>query len=331
MNAVDLTLTAESPIAEVWFLDVGQGDCTIIIDPITNSALLIDCPAGRAEQIVEFTRSRGISIHTVIATHWDVDHYGGIARVASASTPSRIIYNHDTLFSDDKKSGFKIRTTLLQFLDFDRSQTRLDGAIEGARGMLGAISWCMLAPDQRELTEAYARKKRNLASAIVLVQIGATRILIGGDAVGSTWERLIHDGVRIDADILRWPHHGADLHGDRDGEIRKDVLETVAPEHLIISTGASNRYGHPSATIVASAAVHSKVMCTQVTPGCFGYVTRESRNSGTAQSALAGLRSTQCAGSVQALVMPSTVVISTHPADQQMRINQWPSPLCKEV
>jgi competence protein ComEC len=331
VNAIDHTLGKESPIAEVWFLDVGQGDCTIIIDPLSKSAILIDCPAGRAEQVVEFTRSRGVGIHTVIVTHWDADHYGGIARVASASAPSRIVYNHDTLFSEDKKSGFKIRTTLLKFLEFSPSQTRLDSAEEGACGTLGAIQWRMLAPEHRELTEAYARKQRNVASAVVLIEVGATRILVGGDAVGATWERLIRDGVRIDADILRWPHHGADLHGDRDGAIRKEVLETVAPEHLIVSVGASNRYGHPSATTIASATINSRVMCTQVTPGCFGHVSRENRNSGIGQSALAGLGSTQCAGSVQALVMPSKVLLSTHPGGHQRRIDQWPNPLCKAV
>ncbi|MFJ5048030.1 ComEC/Rec2 family competence protein [Streptomyces sp. NPDC088719] len=317
--------------AEIWFLDVGQGDCTLVIDSESRNAILIDCPSGRADQVLNFARQESISIHTAIVTHWDMDHYGGIARVTAAMPPVRVVYNHDTLFPEGGKPNHGIRTTLLQFLNLDRSRTRLDGAEEGAEGVIGKVHWKMLAPDHRELTEAYARRQRNVASAVVAIEVENTRVLIGGDAVGATWSRLIADGVSLQAHMFRWPHHGADLHGDTGGAVRDQVLQAVQPERLIISAGATNRYGHPSAGTIRAASSVAKVMCTQVTAGCFGFTDRAQRISTQAQQEMRSLTSHYCAGSVHAVVTTSGFTLAAQCGNHQERIDQWPVPLCKTV
>lgn len=331
VNVAAQSGNADPTAAEIWFLDVGQGDCTLVIDSESRNAILIDCPAGRADQVLEFANQESISIHTAIVTHWDLDHYGGIARVAAAMPPMRVVYNHDTLFPDGSRPSHGIRTTLLQFLNLDRSRTRLDSACEGAEGIIGKVRWTMLAPDHRELTEAYARRQRNVASAVVALEIETTRVLIGGDAVGATWDRLVTDGVSLQAQILRWPHHGADLHGDPGGTIRDQVLQAVRPERLIISAGATNRYGHPSANTIRAASSVAGVMCTQVTAGCFGFTDRSQRISTQAQQEMSSISPRYCAGSIQAIVTSSGFTMAPQCGDHQTRVDQWPVPLCKTV
>jgi hypothetical protein len=80
---------------------------------------------------------------------------------------------------------------------------------------------------------------------------------------------LLNDGLG-EADLVRWPHHGADLHGDNDGAIASKLLATARPRFVIISVGTRNRYGHPSTRVVETARQASVVVCTGRTQQCSG-------------------------------------------------------------
>src|SRR5689334_17470899 len=67
----------------VTFVDVGQGDSTLIHLPGTinsgQSAILIDCPAGRSRTILDMLQKHHINrIELIIVTHSDDDHCGGL-------------------------------------------------------------------------------------------------------------------------------------------------------------------------------------------------------------------------------------------------------------
>src|SRR5689334_338722 len=125
----DRTQTPDGQLlADVWFLNVGQGDCTFAIDHRTRSAILIDCPSGSVKALVGVAQRENAVLDTAIVTHWDLDHYGGIARAAAALSARQVLYNHDTFFPDAESPPFAIRSTLLQFLDLRQGQTVLDSA-----------------------------------------------------------------------------------------------------------------------------------------------------------------------------------------------------------
>lgn len=251
--------------ARIIFADVGQGDCTILIDPQSRRAMVVDCPTKNVDKVHQYLLAEGLVLSTLVVTHWDRDHYGGVARLAKAHLPSAVHYNNDTLLPDGGRGTKGIRSTLKAFLDLPwQSLKRAD---DTQSGQLGEMQWRLLAPQHAELTAAMATGQRNVASCVVDVRAEDTRILIGGDAVSSTWERLLEDGLGK-ADILRWPHHGAELHGDVDNGTASRLIADTCPSRIVVSVGHPNSYGHPAESVVRLARAGSQLACTQHTPHC---------------------------------------------------------------
>ena len=318
----------DRPTVQVWFVDVGQGDCTVILDESTKNALVVDCPSKHVDRVREILEREQGTLHTCVVTHWDADHYAGVARLAVTLPVSRVMYNHDTLFESDDSPPYAIRGALKEFLDIPRAPEVLAPAEAGTGGEFGQVSWRLLAPNHHEMTMAYVARRRNTASAVLDVSIPSVRILIGGDAVGQTWLRLMAD-YSLKADVLRWPHHGADLAGDPKGEIRDAVMASVVPRYVIISAGSINSHGHPSSKVVHHAASDSIIMCTQVTAGCFGYLVRGDRQTRPARDLIDALDTTYCAGTVRLECFADSYAVFPSTADHRERIEQWTQPMCQ--
>ena len=66
------------PELSAIFLDVGQGDSTIVSLP-DGGGVLVDCPAGSAPIVVDHLESAQItSLELVVISHSDLDHAGGV-------------------------------------------------------------------------------------------------------------------------------------------------------------------------------------------------------------------------------------------------------------
>lgn len=317
-----------APLARVWFINVGAGDCTLAMDVATRRAVLVDCPTRYVKDVERLLSREGVTLDTVIVTHWDLDHYGGASRLAVGLPVRRILYNHDTLFPDGNAPQGLIPTALKNFLNVSEPNKILGPAAVGETGGFGSVSWNILAPTHSELTQAYVARRRNIASAVVDLRIHGFRVLIGGDAVGATWRRLL-DEVDLNADILRWPHHGADLAGDSNGDIRDRILSAVSPSYVVISTGTNNPHGHPSAIVVSRSASQSSILCTQVTAACFGFASREERETSAARSAIATLTATHCADTVYVEFGSNGYTVDPSSSVHRTRVQSWPHPLCQ--
>jgi competence protein ComEC len=308
-------------------MDVGNGDCTVVIDEATHSALVVDCPSGRVGQVKKLLQDNDAVLDTCIVTHWDVDHYGGVARLAVSTSVSKVFYNHDTLFADSSSPPYAVRGALKEFLNIADPAKTLRPALAGSEGDVGCVSWRLLAPAYHEVTSAYVAGRRNVASAVVVIAVRTLRIVIGGDAVAATWSRLLSED--IGADILRWPHHGADLDGDRSGSVARLLMEAVSPDYVVVSTGMRNTYGHPSTGIVEYVSGRAHVMCTQVTPGCFGFLSKVDRNSAAARDELTAVTSSGCAGTVEVKCFEDRYRILPSVEEHRLRVSLWPRPLCR--
>jgi competence protein ComEC len=305
-----------------------------VTDKNSGVGVLVDCPSAQDAvfAVLDQIAASRVKLSAVIVSHWDLDHYGGIARVATEVKPDIIYYNHDTLFEDGQRGKF-IRTTLKQFLDLHSTGSELHHIRAGDAFTTGGISVEFLAPTHAEVTAAYVAHHRNVASCVVSLRIGAMKVLIGGDAVGSTWRRLLNDGADVGADILRWPHHGAELHGDnQEGSLTTEVIARVNPSQLFVSAGSTNRYGHPAASVIKAATVGGcRVMCTQVTPGCFGDEDREARLESLNAGWAPGRKATPCAGTIRATEGEHAVVLIPEPGTHDNTVDSWPSPMCRSI
>ena len=72
-----------NPFFQVYTLNIGQGDCSVIVEPFYKSVVMIDCGQSLYRDNVEriimpFLENKNIhTIDTLILTHDDFDHSGG--------------------------------------------------------------------------------------------------------------------------------------------------------------------------------------------------------------------------------------------------------------
>jgi competence protein ComEC len=103
-----------------------------------------------------------------------------------------------------------------------------------------------LAPDS---AWAASLADANDASTVALIEYGDVRFLLTGDAEqGEEAWMLQRYAGGLRADVLKVGHHGSATSSS------PDFLDAVQPRVALISVGAANTYGHPSAEVVRSLA-----------------------------------------------------------------------------
>ncbi|MFN2601983.1 MAG: DNA internalization-related competence protein ComEC/Rec2 [Gemmatimonadaceae bacterium] len=225
---------------ELHVLDVGQGDA-ILLRTNKGHWILVDAgriwetgDAGRST-IIPYVLRRGGSLETFILSHAHADHVGGAASVFHALHPKTF---WDAAFAQ----GSRVYDNSLRVARDEKVEWRRvhpGDAIE-----LDGVGIDFLAPDSvwtASLTDP------NLASTIALVRYGSVRFLLVGDAEAPEENWLLeHARSELHADVLKVGHHGSSTSST------DEFLAAVHPAAAIISVGADNPYGHPSADVLAS-------------------------------------------------------------------------------
>lgn len=86
-----------NPFFNVYVIDIGQGDCTLITEPFNQSAVMIDCGGNLYRDNVKdivypVLQDLGISkLDALIVTHDDFDHSGGVDELSNLIEINSII------------------------------------------------------------------------------------------------------------------------------------------------------------------------------------------------------------------------------------------------
>ena len=224
---------------EMHVLDVGQGDA-VLIRTDRGRWLIFDAgriwktgDAGRST-IIPYVKSRGGDVHAFVLSHAHADHVGGAASVLAGLDPE--------LFWDSAfPQGSAVYDATLRIA--------LDAGIEWRRVRAGdmltvdGVLVRFLAPDSAWTATL---DDPNEASTVARVEYGSSSFLLTGDAEDAEEAWLLrHARGDLAADVLKVAHHGsATSSSDR-------FLEAVNPALAVISVGADNLYGHPSADVLA--------------------------------------------------------------------------------
>ena len=222
-NSVPEKAAADGSAMQVTFLDVGQGDCELIVLP-DGKTILIDAGESKsADDIISFLEGQGISrLDYVIATHPHADHIGGMQEVIEAFDVGEIYLprvEHDT----------KTYENLL--LAVQEKGLRVHTAKDGVSLMEeGGVSAQFVAP----CADRY--KDLNNYSAVLRLTYGDVSFLFMGDAEQESEEQIT---AEVSADIIKLGHHGSSTSSSQ------AFLEAVSPAVAVISCGEGNSYGHP--------------------------------------------------------------------------------------
>lgn len=219
----------------IYFLDVGQGDCTYAELP-NGENLLIDAGNDNDGRFInEFLFRLGVKqIDNLVLTHPHEDHLGGMDEVLEAFSVRKIyeprIFEGDipqTLCYNNYIRAAKNEGCPVQ--ELYAGYTLIDD---------GALSLYCLSPIPRN------RAVLNEYSAVLCLEFGQCRFLFMADAEKTNEREMLAAGVVKDCDVIKIGHHGSATSSC------KAFLETVNPRRAVISVADYNDYGHPSAEVL---------------------------------------------------------------------------------
>lgn len=231
----------------VTFLDVGQGDATLIEMP-AGPTVVVDggrrTPVDHGLRVIEpALRARGIdALDLVVATHADADHIGGLIHLLRRF-PVRAVAEGDPRGAT---------ATLAEFRDtVAASGARHLWLARGARVSDGMATITILNPDP---DPARRPADTNNNSLVLALDWREAEILIMGDAEMPAERAILAAAPGLRCDVLRTGHHGS-----RRGT-GAEFLAAVRPAAAILSVGRHNPYGHPHPDVLrrlADAHVHT--------------------------------------------------------------------------
>jgi hydroxyacylglutathione hydrolase len=85
---------AEKLIHEVIPVGLLQCNCSILGDPATHEAIVVD-PGDESERILEILHKHGLKVRAIVSTHTHIDHVGGLASLHKATGAPVLIHEGD--------------------------------------------------------------------------------------------------------------------------------------------------------------------------------------------------------------------------------------------
>lgn len=213
---------------QVHYIDVGQGDCSLVV--CDGETLLIDAGEnGHETEVINYLHSLGIEkLDYIIATHQHSDHIGGLPEVIEEFGMDNIIMPRLTEEQTPTNKTYK------RFLEaVQNSDAKVIASKVGASYTLGSATFDIFGPVTDDAEDI------NNMSVITKVTYGENAFLFTGDAETEEEKEVVETGADLDCDVLNVGHHGSYTSSC------KDFLNAATPEICVISCGADNDYGHP--------------------------------------------------------------------------------------
>lgn len=208
-----INLKSITPYHKITFIDVGQGDSTLIELAYNKGNVLID-----AYNSLDYLKSSGISkIDYLVLTHSDNDHIRDALDIIKFYNIKNILYSiYDDGFSEFEGVGIKFNN------DF----------------YIGNVKFDVLAPINSYLDA-------NSNSIVIKLVLNNFSFLFTGDMTVKEEKDIIKQNKYIlDSDVLKVGHHGSKT------STSDEFLNYVSPNYSIVSVAKNNFYGLPDDSII---------------------------------------------------------------------------------
>ena len=223
----------------VYYLDVGQGDCEVIISPKHKDVVMIDTGGKTAyqkepwqektkeykdsEQLITFLKSFGITkITKLIITHGDYDHMGEAVNLVNDFKVEQVVFNCG--------SYNNLEINLMNLLD--KKKIKYYSCIQN----LNSNKLYFLK------TKEYDNENDN--RNVIYAKLNNYKFLFMGDAGIAREKDILNSYDLSDINVLKVGHHGSKTSSG------KEFINEISPEYSIISVGKNNRYGHPNKEVL---------------------------------------------------------------------------------
>ena len=225
------TIMSEDALCRIYFLDVGQGDCTLI--RTREGDILIDAgPESAQDALCLRLKQLGVKeIALAVFTHPDEDHVGG---------------------ADGVLTQIPVREVWLPVREMDNpSAARMEKAIEDG----GITRKNVRAGEVLKVGDAVvatlapfgdATNDPNDNSIVVRVTCGDIGMLFMGDASAKVEQKLVQTfgKAHLSAQLYKVGHHGSSTSNT------EVFLDVVKPTYAVVCSSIDNSYGHPHGVVL---------------------------------------------------------------------------------
>lgn len=221
--------TAES--LNVTFLDVGQGDSSVI-STSNGFDILIDAgPVSAGPSVLAFLTNHDIdSVEVIVISHNHEDHLGGLVEVLqSAIRVDTIYYNGNTCTT---------QTCLNVWEEMSIRGITPIAVQNGDTFAWDTISAQIINPQTSHTGD------ENEDSVVMDFTFFDVGVLYTGDIGFSTESNLLNQGLLHSTDILKVAHHGSAY------STSTAFLSAISPTFSVVSVGANNTYDHPNSETI---------------------------------------------------------------------------------
>ena len=223
---------------KIHFIDVGQGDCSLIITN-TNKTILID--GGGSETgnydvgknvLLPYLLDRKIKhIDYMFFSHLDSDHALGLFTVIENMKVNNIVISVQGKETENYKY-------LLELVS--KKKINLIYVYSGNKLNIGDVKVTILHPQKQLIIN----NTINNNSIVCKLEYKSFSMLFTGDIENEAEELIQSKNVNLNADILKVAHHGSKTSSSQ------EFLNLVKPKIALIGVGEKNKFGHPNAEIL---------------------------------------------------------------------------------
>ncbi len=221
-------------LLHVYFLDVGQGDATLIVGPSGHSVLIDGGrdPRQTINSIDRLLPDGGVVIDVGVLTHPDADHANGVLELARRGRFGTLLVAHAIDDAGQRK------------LDaFRATGATVGAAVSGTVIDLGdGVVLDILYPPDPPVSGTGADVNNNSVAAMLSWREAS--VLFTGDLHVEGEGILLSLAGEVDADVLQVGHHGSATSSSA------AFLDAVSPMAAVISVGEDNPFGHPAEEVV---------------------------------------------------------------------------------
>ncbi|KXL53029.1 ComEC family competence protein [Anaerotignum neopropionicum] len=222
----------------VAFLDVGQGDSTVI-STYNGRAVVVDGGGWYGTNLGKNTGVKVVKpyleylgikeIDGIFLTHFDADHMLGVIELCE-NVPVKALYISEYPYADSQNWQ-----TLKEVLEKRDIMLYTVKERDAASWESGERIECLYPPEGVR----FVGDDDNHGSLVLKYEYGGTKVLLMGDAATEDERIMLYKELDVSAEILKLGHHGSKYSSSE--VFLSEVLPTVA----IISCGEDNFYGHP--------------------------------------------------------------------------------------
>ena len=332
---------------EVYFLDVGQGTCQIILLG-KRRAIVVDCGLKNDELALRFLKRYGVeTVEALVISHSHDDHIGGAISILNdyQDRIEKLCFVQDDVFLQSRfweRVKEFIHQGVLSQNQLARLECTADPQVIWSDG---PVSLNTYSPTAGINLLAQSAGVQNATSAVLFFDVAKNRIVFAADSEVGQW-RDIHQRVGpISCSVLAVPHHAGKSH-QSSADLNWLFGTAIQPQVAIVSVGTSNTHNHPREDVVrALRACGASVLCTQITkkcssnleslrPGVLSPPIIPARSSATIEQTAAGhSRNVACAGTVLAHIDANRVNVDRlaqhQAAVDRLACSTYGSPLCR--